>query len=139
MKKLIAILLLSVQCSSMNYTYRNIENRLLYGQNKGFVPQPVVFVQINDSIAFAEGFYPLKGMLFATFIDTLYYSKEKNIFSNEKSKFHLKNNQFYFERKDSLWAFRIEKTKLKYKQDNKEKYTSFKNKAVSYHSYWDIE
>jgi len=123
----------------MKYAHKSIENGLYYGQNKGFFPHTAVFIRIKGSIAFAEGFYPLKGMLFATFTDTLYYSEERNIFNNEISTIFLKKNKLYFERKDSLLAFRVEKTKLKHEQDNEGRYVSFKGKAVTYYSFWNQE
>ncbi|MDR2009878.1 MAG: hypothetical protein LBQ22_05305 [Bacteroidales bacterium] len=79
------ILLLLIQYTNMNNPHEDMKNGLYYGQNKGFFPQISVFIHIKDSVAFAEGFYLLKGMLFATFTDTLYYSIEKNIFDNKKS------------------------------------------------------
>ncbi|MDD2687762.1 MAG: hypothetical protein PHI54_04845 [Bacteroidales bacterium] len=139
MKILILVLWLFTQCRTMNYPCENIKNGLYYGQNKGFFPQTSVFVLIKDSVAFAEGFYPLKGMLFITFTDTLYYSAEKNIFNNEKSFIYIENNKLYFEREDSLWAFRVEKVKLMCEQDNGSKYDSFKEKAVPYYPFWNQE
>jgi hypothetical protein len=135
MKK-IFIVLLFTQCVSMNNQHINLTDGLYYGQNKGFIPQTSVFVNIKGPIALAEGFYPLKGMLFATFTDTLYYSEEKNSFDNEKSAIYFKNNELYFERKDTLLAFQVKKTKLINDRDNEGKYASFKERAVSYYSFW---
>lgn len=133
------ILFLLAQCASMNNLHEDMKNGLYYGQNKGFFPQTAVFVHIKDTVAFAEGFYPLKGVLFATFMDTLYYSAEKNIFNSEKSSVYIEKNKLYFERNDSLLAFRVEKVKLKDEQNNGNKYNSFKGKALPYSSFLEIK
>ena len=128
-----------IQCTNTAARCENIKNGLYYGHNKRFFPQTAVFVHIKDSLAFAEGFYPFKGMLFATFADTLFYSAEKNIFYNEKSRLYLENNKLYFEREDSLPPFRVEKARLKDKRSNKSNYDSSKEKAIPYHSFWEQE
>lgn len=135
MKYLIIILFMIY--SNTNNSSNNIKNGFYYGHNKGFFPQASVFIHIKDSVAFAEGFYPLKGVLLATFTDTLYYSTEKSIFNNEKSSIFIENNKLYFKREDDLLAFRVEKVKLQDTQSNKSKYNFFKKKSASYFSFWN--
>jgi hypothetical protein len=118
------MILLFVSCVNKNYIDIDIQQGLYYGQNRGFFPQTIVFVYITNDSVYVKGFYPLKGTIFSTFSDTLYYSEEQKQFVNKGAKIYTKKQKLYFERKDTLFAFRVNETLLKYSPEKEKELRS---------------
>jgi hypothetical protein len=114
-----------------------ISNGLYYGHNRGFFPQSIIYVNINDSLALVSGFYPLKGLIFSTFIDTLYYSKNKNMFFSNKSTIYFEKKKLYVERKDSLLVYKVDKTRIRYNSRKIEDYLKVKKSAIPYKEFYN--
>lgn len=131
---LIKILTLFITCNTEKEMQFDLKNGFYYGRNKGFVPQNIVYIYIENDSALTECYLPFKGEFFHTFSDTLILNHKDNIlYKSETSLIYIEKGKLHFKTTEKS-DYKIENTQISYSPDKKNEYKEVKSKSKPYKS-----